>query len=516
MRILFINFNLGSTAGINNGLAAISSVLKEKGHNTGLIFLSEDLGYGFDLSRIEGDITKFAPDIIGLSVMEPQAKYMEKFCRDARRYYEGFIICGGPYPTMSPEDALSIDGLSAVCVGEGEDAMLELAEALGSGRDHKHIRNIWVRDGKGNNIKNRLRPFKDLAAIPPEDKELFDLEKILPLKNYQLETMLGRGCAYACAYCINRPYFEKHKALCDEPVKMSDYIRLKKPRTAINELKMTILKHPKVRKIAFIDDNFLAYGDFVRDFFKLYVKEIGLPFMCNANPRSFDRGIAMMLKESGCDDIRFGVESGSMRIKKDIMNRPISNGTVKEVFALTRASGLMTSSFNMIGLPTETRDEVLETIRLNAEMMPETIKIMTFYPFKNTPLYDICEKSGLIDHEKKETLDNYDTFTCLKFSPEHQLFLKKIQTAFNWYINSLLDNDASPVYAAQVRKVEAMDEYRWGEFDFYSADKELSGDMRRRGVLHYSKFVNRSLAVKFPSKHSKEILAKKEAVKDEE
>ncbi|MDO8524894.1 MAG: hypothetical protein Q7S07_00195 [Candidatus Omnitrophota bacterium] len=191
------------------------------------------------------------------------------------------------------------------------------------------------------------------------------------------------------------------------------------------------------------------------------------------------------------------------------MRRPVSNKSVNEAFRVTREIGLMTSSFNMIGLPTETRAEALSTLELNARILPDTVKVMTFYPFKNTPLYDMCEKLGLIDHSRKKALDNYDTVTCLKFTGEHRLFLKKLQAAFNWYINSFLGNDASPVYAAGVKKIEAMDEDRWAGFDFYSADEELSCDMRNKGVLHYSKFVNRSLAVKFPSKHSEEMLIKK-------
>lgn len=501
MRVLFINFNLGSTAGINNGIAILSAVLKERHHEVGLLFLCEELGYPFDLRRMRDDILEFKPDLIGISLMETQSKYVPEFCTDARTYYKGFIICGGPYPTMAPEDVLAMEGVDAVCVGEGEDAIIELVEARQKGREYRNIRNIWSRGRDGSLIRNRLRTFADLDKLPPEDKELFDLDGIIRLKNGQLEVMLGRGCSYRCAYCINESYVNRYREYCDEPVSMRDYVRIKKADTVLREIRETVARHPHINKLAFIDDNLLMYERFLEEFCRRYKEEVSLPFMCNANPVSFTAGKGRLLRDAGCDDIRFGVESGSERVKSRIMKRPIPNRAVIGAFAATRELGLMTSSFNMIGLPTETKEEVLETLKLNAAIMPDTVKVMTFYPFKNTPLYDLCEKNGLIDHEKKKELDNYDTFTCLKFDPAHRLFLRKVQTAFNWYINAFLENHASADYAYLIYDIEKMKEDEWNSFDFCAADEEMSKKWRREGVPHYSKYVNRSLAVKFPSGH---------------
>jgi radical SAM superfamily enzyme YgiQ (UPF0313 family) len=207
------------------------------------------------------------------------------------------------------------------------------------------------------------------------------------------------------------------------------------------------------------------------------------------------------LKDAGCDDIRFGVESGSERVKKVIMNRPVSNKIVEESFRVTKGLGLMTSSFNMIGLPTESSKEVMETLELNARILPDTVKVMTFYPFKNTTLYDMSERLGLIDHGRKKALDSYDVATCLKFDDHHRLFLTKVQALFNWYINIFLKNEASPEYASLVKEAEGLTESEWRSYDFLGRDKDLSARFAKKGIVHYSKFVNRSLAVKFPSRH---------------
>lgn len=502
MKILFINFNLGSTAGINNGLAVLSAVLKEKGHQVKLIFLCEELAYSFDIRRIRQDIMSFNPDVIGMSLIEPQFKYMVNVCHSLQDYYKGYVICGGPHTTMDPEGVLSVKGVDAVCVGEGEDALSEFIEALEMGKDYMYIRNLWFKSHDGKIIRNRLRTFKDLNKLPPDDKELFDLDKIIPLKGYQLEVLLGRGCPYQCTYCINWSYVKKYKDLCERPVNVKEYIRVKNSDIVIQEIKKTVAKHPKIKKIAFVDDDFLAYGHFIEDFIEKYTREIRLPFIINCNPATFNIFKIELLKEAGCDSVRFGVESGSDRIRKDILKRPISNRIIIDALRKNNELGLISSIYIMIGLPTETKDEIFETLKLCVLTMPDIIKTMTFYPFKNTPIYNLCADLNLIDYAKKNILDSYDTFTCLRFPEEHQLFLRKIQTAFNWYINIVLDNDTSQEYHKLVNEIEKMNEDEWSRFDFYAVDRDVSQKFAKKGSTHYAKHVNRSLAVRMPSKAS--------------
>ena len=426
---------------------------------------------------------------------------MAEFCSDLRSYYKGFLICGGPYPTMDPEPVLSLKAVNAVCIGEGEGAICELVELLKKGKDISCIRNLWVKLPNGKIKKNRLRSFIDLQGLPPEDKDLFDLNKIFHLKNYQLEHMLGRGCVHRCSYCINGSYVELYRRLSDGKAGIKEYVRAKNMITAITEIKNIVSKYPEVRKIAFIDDNILLYSKFIEKFCQAYKEKINLPFVCCISPEAFDMSKIEFLKDAGCDDIRFGIESGSERIRKDIMKRPITNNSVIKATKMVKKLGIMTSSFNMIGLPTETKEEVLKTLKLNAVILPDTIKVMTFYPFTNTPIYALCDKLNLIDYTKKRKLDDYDSFTCLKFPYEHQLFLKKIQLVFNWYINVFLDNEGSSKYRKLVEMIEAMDEGEWNRFDFLGTDKKISEEFKKKNVVHYSKFVNKSLAVKFPSKH---------------
>lgn len=497
MKVLFMNFNLGATCGINHGLAVLSAVLKKNSHKVELIFLCEELGYCFDLKRIRDDILSINPDVIGISLMETQHKYAVEFCKDLSSYYNGFIICGGAYPTMDPEACLAMPGVRAVCVGEGEETLVELIDALELGKDYKNIKNLWVKLPDGSIVKNKLRPFKSLTELPPEDIELFDLKKILPIKKFQLEAIIGRGCVHQCSYCINASYLEQYRRLGEEPFSANNFLRAKNLDTVLAEIKDAVSKHSEIEKIAFVDDNFLLHQD-LKNFCMRFRREIGLPFICNVNPLSLDISKAKLLNDCGCEVIRLGVESGSERIKKEIMKRPISNQRISEASQIASDSGLKISFYNMIGLPTESKEELFETLRLNASLQPDFVKVMTFYPFKKTALYDLCETLNLIDCEKRETLDNYDTFSCLHFAKDYKLFLEKIQMAFNWYLNLFLNNIASLRYGELISMTEKMNEAGWKQFDFLSVDEEVSNEFKKRGILHYRKFINRSLAIKVP------------------
>lgn len=494
MKILFINFSLNSTPGINHGIATLSAVLKQNGHNTKLLFINKELGYPFDLDRMEKDIRLYNPDMIAISLVETQYRYMVEFLPSLRKYFHGFVVCGGPAATMDPELILSNPEVDCVCVGEGEGAMVELAHALSGGLSNIYdlidIPNLGFHNDRG---INRSRPFQPLTTLPPEDLELFDLDAILKLKNYQLEILLGRGCTFRCSYCINGSYLDKYRSMSDAPDAYKGYVRTRDFKTVIKEIKDAIAKHPSIKEIAFVDDNFVAHGN--REFCEMYKDQVGLPYTCNINPVSFSNYHGNILRESGCTTVRFGVESGSDQLKKEVLGRPISNSAVIKAFDIAKQSGLNTSSYNMIGIPTETSANVVDTLILNARLKPDYVKVMTYYPFKDTPLYDMCVRMNLIDNDKKAVLDNYDTYTCLKFTPDHDLFLRKVQVVFNWWLNMYLNNQCSHFYVLLLERVMKKSRKEWEHYDFDLVDGMMSDICKTKGIEHYYKDFNRSMAV---------------------
>lgn len=503
MRILFLYFNLNVTIGIPNGVSQLSAILKQVGHKVQLITLCEELGYPLDLWRLKSDILGYRPDVVAISALDMQMKYVKTVCDSMTTYYNGWVICGGMGPTMRPDETIMYNGVDAICIGEGDDAFVEWVNAIQNGGDYTSIKNIWVCGeirGEPLILQNRLRPLKNLSTLPPEDKEISDLNTILPLKGWQLEHGRGRGCVNKCAYCMNHAYLEAYRlyGVGGKCPSVKEYVRSKPIDITMTELLTSTHNHPKIEKIAFIDDDLLLYRDTV-EFLRMYKEKINLPFVCNIHPHSVTSGKAEALRIAGCDTVRLGIESGSERVKKEILNRTMSNESAEKAIKLCHDVGLTTSIYIMIGLPTETMDEVHQTLRFIAKLRPDIVKLCLFYPFTGTKLYELCEKLDIIDYEKREKLDSFDTYTCLKFTPEHQLFLRKAQVIFNWYVNMYLEqgNDFTKYYSTNIEVVDKMSEEEFLEYEKggFLIDDTLAGEVwASSGEYCYTKFVNRSLA----------------------
>src|SRR6266508_2847879 len=113
-------------------------------------------------------------------------------------------VSGGLHPTFSPEAVLDAPGFDYVCLGEGEEATLELVEALASGSATDRIANLWKR-GAG---RPRLRPpFEPLDALPFVARDLLDE----PPGTVHMATQ--RGCPFPCTYCAARIYRDLYEGV---------------------------------------------------------------------------------------------------------------------------------------------------------------------------------------------------------------------------------------------------------------------------------------------------------------
>ena len=435
-KVLLVHFNIGSTVGLNNGLTSISAMLKREGHTVKLLLLEKKSQLVEDVwSQVINPILEFEPDYIGLSLVETQKSYAFHFLEVLIPYKHGYIIVGGPFPTMHPEEVLAWVGVNAVCIGEGEWPMTMLVNEGNPGPF-----NIWV---KGEPMPLIDKP-QNLMLLPPEDKKLFPLEYVIAAKGNQLEASAGRGCAYSCSYCINRSYIEKYK--------LGPTVRMKNPTTVIEGEILPYVKDPryKIERIAFIDDDFLMYERWDKmlfySFLTEYKEKVHLPFNINTSPMTITRENLRAFKKFGGCGMRMGIES-NQRLRKEVLHRPILDDTIYRVFSWAAAEGVEMSTYNMIGLPTETQDDVMELLGINATLKPKYVKLMTFYPFQGTPLYEMLAKVSMIDMQKHAVLDNYETESCLMFPADQHLWLRKVQAIFPWMLNVLMHT-------------QSMDEYR--------------------------------------------------------
>lgn len=464
MNVLFIYPNINAQVGFNYGIASISAVLKENGHKTKLLNLNEKLGTVPDDKQILDTIRAFKPGLIGFSVVTPQYQYALKIAKLIRASCRIPIICGGIHATIAADEVLQEDCFDYACVGEGEYPMTDLAASIENNKKTQKIPGIWAKIN-GRIIKNRVRPFIDITKLPRKDYAIFDLQDMINVETGWVRIMASRGCPFRCTYCLNHQVVNLYEH--DTGLNRSDlnYTRRHSVDEVLSEIDFLLNSYKGINTIIFDDDIFTLDMEFLQDFCHSYPKVSNLPFVVNAHVKVFNEKRAKMLKGAGCVIVKFGVESGSERIRRDILQRPMSNKEIIDSFAVAHKYGFHTSAFLLLGLPHETRKDITDTIELLRIVKPGRFRWSLFFPFPKTTAYEISLKGGYINFEKMKSLSNFTDESCLDFGHEHNLYISKVKKILPWYVNMGMDSDVSGIFSNLVKKIEPLSCEEWNKME---------------------------------------------------
>ena len=245
------------------------------------------------------------------------------------------------------------------------------------------------------------------------------------------------------------------------------------------------------------DDLFTFYRPYVEQFCGAYRKISSLPFVVNAHVGFFDKHRARCLADAGCKIVKFGVESGSERIRSQILQRRMKNGKIIRAIDIAHRHGLHTSVFLMIGLPDETHDDVMATIKLMAQAKPGRYRWSFFFPFPGTRAYELSREGGYIDFDKMANLENFTDASCLKFGQAHDLFLKKVGRVMPWFVNAHSDLPVADFYRKKMEEILALDE-KPGRPEFPDWSRKtvrFRPPSSEQGLSHYAIKYNRFMGV---------------------
>jgi anaerobic magnesium-protoporphyrin IX monomethyl ester cyclase len=293
--------------------------------------------------------------------------------------------------TCFPENTAEIPGLNAICVGEGEYPMLELARALSEGRDPSRIPGLWIRRN-GKTIQNPPRPFiETLDELPFEDRDLFDTQHSIDAYGLsQIRVLASRGCPYRCTYCSNRRMAD---------AQAGKYVRFRSTDHLMGELRMLKARF-RFNEIFFDDDVFMLDKKRLAEFAERYPKEVGVPFVFCARVEGCDPPTMRLLKKAGARRIDIGVEAGNEALRRRILRRPMSNQRILEAARAAREAGLQIKTLNMVGLPGETPEMHMETVELNRRIRPTIVGVAVFTPLPGTDLHEMCIDEGYVSPEE--------------------------------------------------------------------------------------------------------------------
>ncbi len=398
MRTLFIYPNMGLEMTINHGITALSAAIKRAGHEATLLHLAQ-----FDVQRAISDVLKTSPDVIAISLTENHKEQMGLLASELKKRMNIKIFAGGPFPSAYPEWIEECEALDGVCYGEGELSFTSVLDKLEKNEDYTKTRGFWFR--AGNKIfRNEPHPLPDiLDSLPMPDLGIFDEQTIL---NYPAFSF-SRGCPFKCTYCCAPLYGMREVG--------STAVRYKSPERAIAEIQ-DMLSQYNPGMLAFDDDTFFKSKTFVRKFAELYKREIGRPFACNTRPETVNEELVKLLKEANCVVIAIGIESGNEELRTKVLERRMKGKRIVEAFDIVRKHGIATYSFNMVGIPGETKELFKETIRLNAQINPDVVQQTIFYPYRGTVLGDLAYKKGYVVREGYPTYLGRGTLSLPGFS----------------------------------------------------------------------------------------------------
>ncbi len=312
------------------------------------------------------------------------------------------LIWGGHHPSMTPIQTAESEYVDFVVYGEGENTIIELANALSKGETNFETINglVWKKNNKI--IMNKPRVLMNYDDVPSP----FNKTAKAMLKKYLLvgkDTkarqpvyyLTSRGCSFKCGFCYNTFF-------------TNNTWRARDPKIIRKEL--TELRNLGVKKIFFADDNLGGNVKHVEEVCKI-TKDLGLKWSsCMRIDFMNNEEIVKKLDESGCEYLLFGIESGSEKIMRHI-NKQQTIATIKKGVANLAKTKIIPMYSFMFGFPTEKKEDILASFDLVDDILkidPKASFMFQIYtPYPGTPLYNEALKFGFKPPKKLENWSNY-------------------------------------------------------------------------------------------------------------
>ncbi|MHC4662885.1 MAG: B12-binding domain-containing radical SAM protein [Planctomycetota bacterium] len=497
MKVLFVYPNVDSQPGFNYGVASLAAVLKRAGHEVSLINLNEKLGPIPTDEEFINRIKETGAKAVGFSLVTTQYRLGEKLARLVKEKLDLPTFAGGVHVSMVPEQVLESGVFDYAMVGECDDTIADFIGRLEEGEDAIGIPGVRaIRSGE---ITGKpVAPFPEIAKLPQKSYDIYDFQHMIDTMNGWVGLMASRGCPFSCTYCFNHEIVARYREETGLAAGKLNYIRHVPVKKLLDEIGFLLENYKRIKMFIFDDDLFTFRPQYVAEFCKGYVERgFDIPFVVNAHVNHFSDEIAANLKEAGCAIVKFGLESGNERVRKEVLNRPMKDRTIVEAFRIAHRHWLHTSAFLMIGLPTETSEEMYDTARLLARVNPGRFRWSVFYPFPGTRAAEIARKAGQIDEKRMGSIKNFFSESALDFGEEHNLLIEKMNVAFPWFVMSETELPAAPAYRNKIEEMLKMprDDFEKVRGEFRGMDAALSKGMVERGMEHYAIKYNEFMGV---------------------
>ena len=377
------------------GLGYLASVLRNKGHDVKILHsLKEKFNFKDFIRYIkENDF-----DLIGIQMFTFDLTPTKKHIKIIKKLSPNTtIVLGGYHPSGDPEGTLEFfSDVDFIFSGEAEIGLPKLVETLEKNKnDFKDISNLVWRD-KGRIIKNPWKLIENLDEIPFPAWNLMD-PRTYPeaphggfFKSFpNAPIIITRGCPMQCTFCAGKSV-------------TGNKVRKRSVKNVIEEIKYLKNKFG-VNDFLIEDENFTLHKDLVKEFCETLIKNnLNIHWSCPSGVRidTLDKEMLKLMEKAGCYYLSIGIEFGSQRIH-DLTKKHLTLEKIKEKIDLFKYVNIRTAGFFMMGIPGETREEMIKTIKFAKQLRIDRAQFNNFMPLPGSALYKELREKGMeeIDYD---------------------------------------------------------------------------------------------------------------------
>ena len=372
------------------GVCNLAAVARREGYGVGLV---EACSLGLSLEQTVSAIMEQGPGFVGLSALTLSINSAASLAGRLKELDPRIsVIIGGAHVTAVPRLTMELfPPFDVGVLGEGEDLIVDLLDALSAGRDLSSIKGIVYRKD-GEIIEAARRPFiEDMDRLP---FPAFDLLPGFPGAYHPgpfrfrrlpaVSIVTSRGCPNKCTFCDRSVFGAKCRAYS--------------PGYIIDMLKRLIMEHG-VREVLFEDDTFFLFPGRVREICEMILREeIDLSWSCLARANAVEPEMLSLLKRAGCWQIGYGIESGSQRIL-DLVGKGLKLEAVRRAVRWTKEAGILSKGFFITGHQTENEESLRETIDFAMSIPLDDMTVTMLTPFPGSQIYREAAAYGDFDDD---------------------------------------------------------------------------------------------------------------------
>lgn len=380
------------------GLQYVASALLARGHCVRVIDAAARY-YRLDAEAIVREADTFGPDVVGFGLFTRWVYHAYALAEKFRGRF--VLVAGGAHTTVRADETLE-HGFDVAVIGEAEETIVALVDALEQGRALETVGGVRFRDGDGTIRQGPPARFienLDALAFPQLSQELFDPAWYSPSGDEVIPggVLTSRGCPAKCTFCANyvtgRGF--RHRSSANVVAELNAYHK----RCGANFF-------------PFWDDALTANMPRLYELCAAMEREIDFPLSWGAITRASMVQPQMLaaMKRAGLMHVNFGVESGDNEILRAI-KKGITTEHVIRALEWSKEEGLRTACNFMLGFPQETPAALERTLRFMERIAPlvDTFSTMgVLVPFAGTPLYeDYHRRYGFTDWWLRESYSRY-------------------------------------------------------------------------------------------------------------